>query len=84
MKRIGLFLWTLATATALWAGEEKDLQLASPDGTHRIAFWQKTVSPGVNELCYRVDYKGKRCSVSRVPDSIWTTVCGKWRLANVA
>lgn len=51
MKRIGLFLWTLATATALWAGEEKDLQLASPDGTHRIAFWQKTVSPGVNELC---------------------------------
>lgn len=38
MKRIGLFLWTLATATALWAGEEKDLQLASPDGTHRIAF----------------------------------------------
>lgn len=59
MKRIGLFLWTLATATALWAGEEKDLQLASPDGTHRIAFWQKTVSPGVNELCYRVDYKGK-------------------------
>jgi len=37
----------------------KELKLTSPDGTHEIAFYQKQVSPAVNELCYRVDYKSQ-------------------------
>ena len=40
----------------------KELKLASPDGTHEIAFYQKQVSPAVNELCYRVDWQITTCS----------------------
>lgn len=49
----------LAFSFPLFAGNTKELKLASPDGTQEIRFYQKQVSPTVNELCYRVEYKGR-------------------------
>lgn len=46
-------------SSSLFAGNPKELKLASPDGTHEVAFYQKQTSPIVNELCYRVTFKGK-------------------------
>lgn len=46
-------------SSSLFAGNTKELKLASPDGTHEVAFYQKQTSPAVNELCYRITFKGK-------------------------
>ena len=59
MKTIGSTIIMLALASSLFADNGKELKLASPDGTHEIVFYQKQVSPAVNELCYRVDYKSQ-------------------------
>ena len=59
MKTIGSTIIMLALVPSLFADNSKELKLASPDGTHEIAFYQKQVSPAVNELCYRVDYKSQ-------------------------
>ena len=59
MKTIGSTIIMLALASSLYADNGKELKLASPDGTHEIVFYQKQVSPAVNELCYRVDYKSQ-------------------------
>ena len=48
----------LALSSSLLAGNNKELKLASPNGTHEITFYQKQVSSTINELCYRVDFKG--------------------------
>lgn len=59
MKTIGSTIIMLALVPSLFADNGKELKLTSPDGTHEIAFYQKQVSPAVNELCYRVDYKSQ-------------------------
>lgn len=59
MKTIGSTIIMLALVPSLFADNSRELKLASPDGTHEIAFYQKQVSPAVNELCYRVDYKSQ-------------------------
>ena len=58
MKNINSAIMMLAFSSTLLAGNTKELKLASPNGTQEIAFYQKQVSPSVNELYYRVDYKG--------------------------
>ena len=59
MKTIGSAIIMLVLTPSLFADNGKELKLTSPDGTHEIAFYQKQVSPAVNELCYRVDYKSQ-------------------------
>ena len=49
MKTIGSTIIMLALASSLFADNGKELKLASPDGTHEIVFYQKQVSPAVNE-----------------------------------
>ena len=50
MKTIGSTIIMLALVPSLFADNSRELKLASPDGTHEIAFYQKQVSPAVNEL----------------------------------
>ena len=76
MKTIGSTIIMLALASSLFADNGKELKLASPDGTHEIVFYQKQVSPAVNELCYRVDYKSQ--PVVNESRWNWTTGYGKW------
>ena len=59
MKTIGSAIIMLVLTPSLFADNDKELKLTSPDGTHEIAFYQKQVSPAANELCYRVDYKSQ-------------------------
>ena len=59
MKNIGSAIIMLTFSSSLFAGNDKELKLASPNETHEIVFYQKQASPNVNELCYRVDFKGK-------------------------
>ena len=59
MRSYTCLLYTSALASSLFADNGKELKRASPDGTHEIVFYQKQVSPAVNELCYRVDYKSQ-------------------------
>lgn len=60
MKKIGFIMMAFACTTTLFAGNPKDLKLVSPDGTHEVQFQQKQVSPGVNEVLYQVNYKGRQ------------------------
>lgn len=57
MKRAIFLLGAFVSTVSLTAENAKELKLASPDGTHEVVFSQKRVSPQVNEICYRVDYK---------------------------
>lgn len=57
MKRAIFLLGAFISTISLAAEDAKELKLASPDGTHEVVFSQKRVSPQVNEICYRVDYK---------------------------
>ena len=58
MKNINSAIIMLAFSSTLLAENTKELKLASPNGTQEIVFYQKQISPTVNQLCYRVDYKG--------------------------
>lgn len=57
MKRAIFLLGAFVSTVSLTAENAKELKLDSPDGTHEVVFSQKRVSPQVNEICYRVDYK---------------------------
>lgn len=50
---------TLACTASLWAGNPKELRLASPGGTQEVTFYQTLLSPSVSEVRYRINYKGK-------------------------
>ena len=58
MKNINSAIIMLAFSSTLLAENTKELKLSSPNGTQEIVFYQKQISPTVNQLCYRVDYKG--------------------------
>lgn len=59
MMKIGILFGALVCAVSAWAGNPKELKLASPDGKQSIVFGQKQVASERNELYYRVDYKGQ-------------------------
>ncbi|MDO4164800.1 MAG: glycoside hydrolase family 97 catalytic domain-containing protein [Bacteroides sp.] len=59
MKKLGITLCALALAATLSAGNEKELRLTSPDGTHFVVFGQRHLSSGVGEVYYQVNYKGQ-------------------------
>ncbi len=44
----------------LRAQTSTELRLSSPGGLHEVCFREKQASPGVNELHYQVNYKGKQ------------------------
>ncbi len=59
MKKTGLIMLALASATSLWAGNPKELKLVSPGGTQEVTFYQTQLTPSINEMHYRIRYKGK-------------------------
>ena len=59
-KRIEFILGAaFACTVSALAGDAKDLKLTSPNGVHTVLFQQKQISPEVNEVHYRVSYKGQ-------------------------
>ena len=59
MKRAIFLLGAFVSTLSLAAENPKELRLASPGGMHEVVFSQKRVSPQVNEICYRVDYRNQ-------------------------
>lgn len=59
MKRAIFLLGAFVSTLSLVAENSKELRLASPGGMHEVVFSQKRVSPQVNEICYRVDYRNQ-------------------------
>lgn len=59
MNRIMFLSGMLLCGISLFAGNTKEMRLVSPGGTHAVAFWQEKSEAGVNELYYKVDYKGQ-------------------------
>ena len=59
MKRAIFLLGAFVSTLSLAAENPKELRLASPGGMHEVGFSQKRVSPQVNEICYRVDYRNQ-------------------------
>lgn len=58
MKKTGLIMLALASSASLWAGNPKELKLASPGGIQEVTFYQTQPAPSVNEVHYRISYKG--------------------------
>lgn len=59
MKKVGILLGALACVATAWADGQKELKLSSPNGEQTVVFRQRQVGQGVNEVLYRVDYKGR-------------------------
>lgn len=59
MKRAIFLLGAFVSTLSLAAENSKELKLASPGGMHEVVFSQKRISPQVNEICYRVDYRNQ-------------------------
>ncbi len=59
MKNISFAITLLTISVSLAAETNKELRLSSPNGTHQVVFYQKQLSPQVNELCYKVAFKGE-------------------------
>lgn len=59
MKKVGILFGALACTLSVWAVDVKELRLASPNGEQTVTFRQKQLAPGVNEVCYQVNYKGR-------------------------
>lgn len=51
-------LWVFGAA--MCAAEPIELNLASPEGTHHVRFYETKSASGANKLCYEVNYNGKQ------------------------
>lgn len=86
MKRIGFIVSGLVVATALWAGNEKTLALASPDGSHTVSFSQQTMASGNRSVYYEVTYRGEPVVMNsqaglEMDNRIWEKALGVRTLA---
>lgn len=89
MKRIGLIIMAFACTTSLFATTPPVLKLASPEGIQKVTFFQTQVSPSVNEVHYRISYKGKEVlSDSRaglqLDNRTWEMALGQRKLVQPA
>lgn len=59
MNRMIFIGWMLVYSISLLAGNVKALELASPDSSHSVFFYQSKTENGVNGVRYRIGYKGR-------------------------
>ena len=86
MKNLSLTLGLWVLGAAMCVAEPIELNLSSPEGTHKVKFYEKKSASGANVLCYEVNYNGKQVvkesqaglQLDRRPDCNWTIVSGKW------
>lgn len=60
MKNLSLTLGLWVLGTAMCAAEPIELNLSSPEGIHKVKFYEKKSASGANVLCYEVNYNGKQ------------------------
>ena len=60
MKNLSLTLGLWVLGAAMCAAEPIELNLSSPEGTHKVKFYEKKSASGANVLCYEVNYNGKQ------------------------
>lgn len=60
MKNLSLTLGLWVLGTAMCAAEPIELNLSSPEGIHKVKFYEKKSASGANVLCYGVNYHGKQ------------------------
>ncbi|MCM1311963.1 MAG: glycoside hydrolase family 97 protein [Bacteroides sp.] len=59
MQKLCVVLLSVFSTMQVYAGNEKDLFLSSPDGNHTVRFSQVRTSEGTNEVRYAVRFKDK-------------------------
>ena len=60
MKNLSLTLGLWVLGAAMCAAEPIELNLSSPEGTHKVKFYERKSASGANVLCYEVNYNGKQ------------------------
>ena len=60
MKNLSLTIGLWVLGAAMCAAEPIELNLASPEGTHHVRFYETKSASGANKLCYEVNYNGKQ------------------------
>lgn len=60
MKNLSLTLGLWVLGAAMCVAEPIELNLSSPEGTHKVKFYEKKSASGANVLCYEVNYNGKQ------------------------
>ena len=55
MKNLSLTLGLWVFGAAMCAAEPIELNLSSPEGTHKVKFYEKKSASGANVLCYEVN-----------------------------
>lgn len=59
MKNLSLTMGLWVLGAAMCAAEPIELNLTSPEGTHKVRFYEAKSASGANGLYYEVSYKGK-------------------------
>lgn len=89
MKKIGFFIGAMACVASLFANNSKELKLSSPSGVHEVCFYQKQTVPTINEMFYRVSFKGQpvveesRAGLE-LDNRIWEMALGQRKLVQPA
>lgn len=89
MKNLSLTLGLWVLGAAMCAAEPIELNLSSPEGTHKVKFYEKKSASGANVLCYEVNYNGKQVVKEsqaglQLDNRVWEMALGMRKLPQLA